>query len=200
MVPVLGRDIVFRLSVGKGVSVKYNQITLGQVEAILNKLGGMEGAEAFLRGEYMLTKVPTPNALVALMFTRDFAIDINIVGMDVVHAIGGDAEIQTSVVQAMPRATVRAGKLHFFQTGRVTLAEELEAEANLRGLTLADPHTLAGFNREHKEFASTYTNATQWQDSQGGFCYAFFAGRRVEFIRGRGKWLEDIWFAGVSAN
>ncbi|MEK7562094.1 MAG: hypothetical protein AAB509_00230 [Patescibacteria group bacterium] len=31
--------------------MKYNDITLGQVEAVWNKLGGMEGVERFLRGE-----------------------------------------------------------------------------------------------------------------------------------------------------
>ncbi len=34
--------------------MKYNDLTLGQIEAIVNKLGGMEGVQSFLRGERTL--------------------------------------------------------------------------------------------------------------------------------------------------
>jgi len=37
--------------------MKYGKFTLGQIEAILNKLGGEEGAEALLRGEVVLTQI-----------------------------------------------------------------------------------------------------------------------------------------------
>ena len=36
--------------------VKYSELTLGTIEAVINKLGGMEGVQAFLRDELVLTK------------------------------------------------------------------------------------------------------------------------------------------------
>lgn len=36
---------------------KYNDLTMGQVEAVVNKMGGMKNFHAYLRGEYKLTKV-----------------------------------------------------------------------------------------------------------------------------------------------
>lgn len=40
--------------------MKYGNLTLGQVEAIVNKLGGMEAVESFLRGELAVVKKETP--------------------------------------------------------------------------------------------------------------------------------------------
>lgn len=36
---------------------KYSDLTLGQIEAIINKMGGLESAQAYLRGEYQLNPV-----------------------------------------------------------------------------------------------------------------------------------------------
>ena len=35
--------------------MKYGELNLGQIEAIVNKIGGMEGVEALLRGELVVT-------------------------------------------------------------------------------------------------------------------------------------------------
>ena len=35
-------------------AMKYGELTLGQVEAIVNKLGGMDGVQRFLRGELVI--------------------------------------------------------------------------------------------------------------------------------------------------
>jgi hypothetical protein len=35
--------------------MKYGELTLGQVEALVNKLGGMEGVQSFLSGELLVT-------------------------------------------------------------------------------------------------------------------------------------------------
>jgi len=37
--------------------MKYNKLNLGTIEAIVNKLGGMEGVEAFLSGNVKITVV-----------------------------------------------------------------------------------------------------------------------------------------------
>lgn len=38
--------------------MKYNELTLGQIEAIVNKLGGIEGAKAFLQGTVEIVVKP----------------------------------------------------------------------------------------------------------------------------------------------
>lgn len=38
--------------------MKYNELNLGQIEAIVNRFGGMEGVERFLRGELSIVEVP----------------------------------------------------------------------------------------------------------------------------------------------
>ena len=40
--------------------MKYNELTFGQMEAIVNKLGGMEGVQRFLSGE-IVVKAPEQN-------------------------------------------------------------------------------------------------------------------------------------------
>jgi hypothetical protein len=35
--------------------MKYGELTLGQVEALVNKLGGMEGVQRFLSGELLVS-------------------------------------------------------------------------------------------------------------------------------------------------
>ncbi|MGH7141511.1 MAG: hypothetical protein ACREGH_02675, partial [Minisyncoccia bacterium] len=39
--------------------MKYPNLDLGTIEAVFNKLGGMEGAQAFLRGERNLVSTTT---------------------------------------------------------------------------------------------------------------------------------------------
>lgn len=43
--------------------MKYGKLTLGQIEAIINKLGGEEKAEAFLRGELIVSPAEASNLL-----------------------------------------------------------------------------------------------------------------------------------------
>lgn len=38
--------------------MKYGELTLGQVEALVNKLGGMEGVQRFLSGELLVSATP----------------------------------------------------------------------------------------------------------------------------------------------
>lgn len=63
------RDRPFRLLVGEKESVmvmKYAGLDLGTIEAVFNKLGGIEGAQKLLRGELTLTTVASlsPNLTV----------------------------------------------------------------------------------------------------------------------------------------
>lgn len=40
--------------------MKYSKLDLGTIEAVVNKLGGMEGVQKFLRGELMVSEVANP--------------------------------------------------------------------------------------------------------------------------------------------
>ena len=40
-----------------GAAMKYSDLDLGTIEAIMNKLGGMEGAKRFLRGELVISEL-----------------------------------------------------------------------------------------------------------------------------------------------
>lgn len=48
------------------ISIKYGNLTLAQIESIVDKLGGMDGVEQFLRGESVVSiiGVPTESSLV----------------------------------------------------------------------------------------------------------------------------------------
>lgn len=136
------------------------------------------------------------------LLIREVVVDLSLIGMAAIDATKSIKYIIESVVTSMPRATAATNRLHFFQTGRYTSVAELEAEADKRGLTLVDPHTLAAFNAANPEFADTRPNVTQWKDQKGNFCYALFYGsrgeRRVRVYRHDHGWDHGWWFAGVS--
>ena len=50
----LGKREAFRQAAGEEEAMKYGELNLGQVEAIVNKLGGMEGVQRFLSGELVV--------------------------------------------------------------------------------------------------------------------------------------------------
>lgn len=49
---------------------KYQGLTIGQVEAVVNKMGGVDMLQAFLRGQYVLTKATPTIDKVVEKFTR----------------------------------------------------------------------------------------------------------------------------------
>ena len=53
----LGKREAFRQTAGEEETMKYGELNLGQVEAIVNKLGGMEGVQRFLSGEFVVKMV-----------------------------------------------------------------------------------------------------------------------------------------------
>jgi len=53
----LGKREAFRQTAGEEETMKYGELNLGQVEAIVNKLGGMEGVQRFLSDEFVVKMV-----------------------------------------------------------------------------------------------------------------------------------------------
>jgi hypothetical protein len=127
-------------------------------------------------------------------------VDLDLIGMAMINATGRKTHMNNDIVATMPRARVKRATLNFFQTGRRTPVGELDAEAEKRGLILADPHTLTSFNAEHPEFADTFPNGTQWRVGSGDFCYvAFYISedeRRVNVFRRNDDWTGREWIAG----
>lgn len=89
----------------------------------------------------------------------------------------------------------------FFKLGRLISNADLEKEFELRGLTPADPYTLAAMNEADPAFANKYPNVTHWKDTTGNWCFASFRRwdvdrtvivRRIDF-----DWYAGWWFAGV---
>jgi hypothetical protein len=131
---------------------------------------------------------------------RDYTVDQSVTGMAAISATGRTFWGHQKVAEDMPRALSSSGKIHFFQTGSYTPASELAREAKKRGLVLADPHSLAAYNKANPYFAKDHPNATQWQDDQDKVCSATFSGwyaeRDVEVCRRDSIWKDDRWFAG----
>ncbi len=133
---------------------------------------------------------------------RDFTVDLNLVGMRAISATGCVKHVNEHVAETMPRATVSEGKLYFFQIGRATPADKVEAGYAKRGLIPVDPHTLCAFNAANQEFADTHHNGTQWKDENANICRMGFGRwsgmRRVYVGRNGYGWDDGWWFAGVS--
>ncbi len=133
---------------------------------------------------------------------RDFVCDTDLIGMDAINATGCKKYVTDSMVEAMPRATLQSGQIHFFKVGTTLKVGQPAQEAAKRGLRLVDPHTLAAFNAANPEFADTHPNGTEWDDASGNACCAAFdrwgGGRSVSVGRNDNFWYGSWWFAAVS--
>lgn len=129
-----------------------------------------------------------------------FVVDPALVGMAAIDATGRVKNVDERVVEAMPRATVATGQIHFFNVGWELAAGELPSVAARLGLHLVDPHTLAAFNAANPGFAYTRPNTTEWVNEAGEPCYATF----TRWLDNRTVYVGQIkvrgdhwWFAGV---
>lgn len=105
------------------------------------------------------------------------------------------------VIESMPKGEGEDVEVVFFNIGRFVSPAQLLEEYEKRGLKPADAYSLAAVNRDDPAFADEKPNATQWQDSEGKYCYvAFFrwdGGREVRVYRYDGGWDGYWWFAGL---
>lgn len=63
--------------------MKYNHLTLGQIEAVINKLGGMAGMEKFLRGEASDVDVSALLADWQEFYLGEFGLEIDLSGLKI---------------------------------------------------------------------------------------------------------------------
>jgi hypothetical protein len=138
------------------------------------------------------------------MLVDDFVVDPSAIGMNAIRATRRAFYGDKQVVKAMPRAVTSSGKIFFFQIRQYIPVSQIVGETTKRGLVLADPHTLAAYNKANSDFVTLHPNGTQWIGENGKVCYATF--RRsddkcnVHVSRDDGGWLEGWWFAGFRSS
>jgi len=88
----------------------------------------------------------------------------------------------------------------FFRVGRGISLDDMEKEYERRGLTPADPQSLAKVNEDDPAFADYYPNGTQWKDVHGAWCTITFCswdGWGVIVDRSNSGWNGGRWLAGI---
>lgn len=116
-------------------------------------------------------------------------------------ATGCNLYVSDDVVATMPRVEGEETDVYFFKLNRYISDADLEKEYQLRGLTPADPYSLAAVNEADPAFADERPNGTHWQDRKGEWCFAAFdrwrGERDVRVGRYDGGWHAYWWFAGL---
>ena len=119
---------------------------------------------------------------------------------EALEATGRRLYVDDSVVEDMPGDQGGDRELILFKVGRYINDADLDKEYELRGLTPADPYTLAAFNEVDPAFADDRPNGTHWKDSSGKWCCALFYRwddeRSVHVYRRGNDWYDVWWFAG----
>lgn len=172
--------------------MKYSKMDWGTMEAVVNKLGGMEGVERFLRDEMevIFKNQIIRHAIVNRTRTPQGALD----------ATGRKQYTDTDVVAEMPQGDGDETDVVFFKLGRYISDDDLEKEYEMRGLMPADPYALSAVNEADPAFADEHPNCTHWKDKDGKWCYAAFDrwvdDRNVHVDRLGHGWDDRWWFAG----
>ena len=180
--------------------MKYGDWTMGQTEALLNKLGGQEVALDILRGvmEVVIKVMDT--------LTRHVVVNRDRTPQQVLDATGRKQYTDSTVVAGMPHGEGEKKEIVFFKLnlsdrGGSISDDDLEKEFGLRGLIPSDPYSLAAVNEADPAFADEHPNATHWKDAGGKWCFAAFgrwAGERFVYVhRYAYGWSDCWWFAGL---
>lgn len=119
---------------------------------------------------------------------------------EALKATGCNRYADDTVVAGMPRGAGEEAEVYFFKVGRYISDDDLEKQYELRGLTPADPYSLAAVNEVDPAFADDHPNCTHWKDGKGKWCYAAFDRwdglRDVDVSRSDDEWRDSWWFAG----
>jgi hypothetical protein len=169
------------------------------------ELGSEEAQQVLGQSEYvsdLLCVLRTRVEAISKMITRKVdKVDRTKKPQEVLDATKRKQYTDNGVVKSMPHGTGDGAEVIFFKLDRYISDADLEKEYALRGLTAADPYSLAAVNEADPAFADKYPNGTHWQDADGKWCFAAFdrwgdGERGVDVSRGHG-WVDNWWFAGV---
>lgn len=165
--------------------MKYNRLDLGQIEAIVNKLGGMDGVAKFLAGELIVASPVTSSELVS---TSTFIYDKTKDGWKLVENVTEAMDFKIKDLQLV--SFLKSGESYV--NGEVMRQRAIEMKCNF-GQQHAE-YLISNQNEISKEFRK-YTlvfSGTVWQCPYG--C------RYVPFLRWNGgqwilnfSWLGDYW-------
>lgn len=185
--------------------MKYNDLTLGQIEAIVNKLGGMDGVKNFLsgKGDVVDNSFLDPMTLDPTMLKFEVEVDTTLTNRQALEATGRVLYVNDKALSEAPRTTKTKQTIYLFKKDSDTSCSQREEEFNKRNLKEADLLTISAFNKAHPKFADNKPNSIQWKDSAGNYCYATFSsdwsdGRRVDVDQNGSDWDDAAWwFVGV---
>ena len=139
--------------------------------------------------------------MVSSLIIRHVTVDRTQTPKQVLDATGRIQYTDGKVVESMPKGTGEGADVCFFKLGHWISDDDLEKECDLRGLTPADPYSLAAVNEADLAFADEHPNGTHWKDANGRWCFVTFSRwgdeRRVAVYRGgSGCGWDDYWFFG----
>lgn len=143
--------------------------------------------------------------------TRRVTVNRTRTPQEALDATGRTQYTDRTVVDSMPREDLSGQegdevevvffKLDLSERGGHISDDGLEKEYESRGLTPADPISVAAVNEADLTFADEHPNATHWKNADNKWCYASFYlwnyDRKVYVYRGGFDWFGDGWFAGV---
>lgn len=168
--------------------MKYGDLTLGQIEAMVNKLGGMEGVHRLLSGVGEAGIVLVAKSFVTVLIdpAKPFICDMSKKGWKLLEDVKYEAgEVQLELAE-------------FLKPGESSVSGEVMAErAKQMGVNLGQKHAEYLLENQHpipKEWHQYYLvfSGTVWQVSGGD--------RRVPYLHWHGErwylyfdWLGSVW-------
>ncbi len=178
--------------------MKYNNLTLGRVEAIVNKLGGEGMVDCFLDGSHPLQLAAVPEL--------HFRLRMKLASFDELRAaLKRTSYVDESLAQSLRQFEVGEVELvlvHCLVRNGLDLADAPSWMRD-RGLIFVDPFVLMAWNAAHPEFSKTCPNLTQHSDERLFPIAAKFEWRdpnqaifelREQQHR---SWGSNWWFAGT---
>ncbi len=167
--------------------MKYGELNLGQVEAIVNKLGGMEGVQRFLSGESVVKMVGHIINCDANPFTPS--------GWKVeLHTKGGQLAFDPTKIKLYLSPNQQNGKRIEGNKLRKELANEPVLNANVLDYLLAHPELIPEDWKKDERGNTRYIFfwETIYRYSRGHLCVRFL------YLSGgawgwRGNWLGFDW-------
>ena len=174
----------------------YDDLTHGQTKALVSKMGGVDTAMAFLRGEYVLTEIAV--AVAAALLTCNIDVNRNRSPKDTIIATGRVPYINWEVIATMP--VCEGGfSAAFIPVGHEVKFDDLDDTLKELGWELIrDPIGLANLLASDPSFADKHPIATQWKDADGKWCYATFdrwaSELRVSVDRNDDNWDGHVVF------
>lgn len=172
--------------------MKYGELTLGQIEAIVNKLGGMDGVRRFLSGEIVVSSIASIFTIL-VDYSQSLAQMISSGKYDWVNSDITEEHFPTG--KAGGKAEFHLELLHF---NKVMFSDQVLTEMKKRSLRPATLSELLAFGEKYPEEQRKYPIVAL------GSVWRHWGGRRrvpflCSYADGRGlglRWFGYGWVGG----